>query len=100
MVLFKKEQRVLIAYASAMIFLCINNILVIVDISLELTGQRGPEFIHPTKSSVGALNSGYIGVNTAFFITPILSFYSTWFATVLLLQHYSTQKEGQNTGLL
>ncbi|MGA8564631.1 MAG: hypothetical protein WB587_07735 [Nitrososphaeraceae archaeon] len=44
-----------------------------------------------TKSSVGSLSTGYHIANTAYFITSILSFISTWFATVLLLQHYSTK---------
>ena len=29
--------------------------------------------------------------NLAYFITSVMSFVSTWFATVLLLQHYSTK---------
>ena len=78
-------------YAVAMIFLCMNNIVAIVDISFELTGQRAPNLIRPTKSSVGSLSTGYHIANTAYFITSILSFISTWFATVLLLQHYSTK---------
>ncbi|MFI5405837.1 MAG: hypothetical protein ACHQ1D_04910, partial [Nitrososphaerales archaeon] len=45
-----------------------------------------------TKSSVGSLSTGYHIANTAYFITSILSFISTWFATVLLLQYsYSTK---------
>lgn len=87
-----RRNKVLIAYALAMALLCINNILAILDISYELTGQRAPEYIHPTKSSVGAnVITGYIGLNTAYFITSVLSFISTWFATVLLLHHYSTK---------
>jgi hypothetical protein len=86
-----RRNKVLIAYAIAMVFLCMSNILAILDISYELTGQRAPEYIRPTKSSVGALTTGYIGLNTAYFITSVLSFISTWFATVLLLHHYSTK---------
>ena len=86
-----RRNKVLIMYAVAMIFLCMNNIVAIVDISFELTGQRAPNLIRPTKSSVGSLSTGYHIANTAYFITSILSFISTWFATVLLLQHYSTK---------
>jgi hypothetical protein len=71
--------------------LCINNILVIVNISSELTGQRGPNYIRPTKSSVGILTSADNIVNSAYFVTSVMSFIAIWFATVLLLQHYSTK---------
>ena len=50
-----RRNKVLIMYAVAMIFLCMNNIVAIVDISFELTGQRAPNLIRPTKSSVGSL---------------------------------------------
>jgi hypothetical protein len=86
-----RRNKVLIMYAIAMIFLCTNNIVAIVDISFELTGQRAPNLIRPTKSSVGSLTTGYHLANTAYFITSILSFISTWFATVLLLRHYSAK---------
>jgi hypothetical protein len=86
-----RRNKVLIMYAVAMIFLCMNNIVAIVDISFELTGQRAPNLIRPTKSSVGSLSTGYHIANTAYFITSILSFISTWFATVLLLRYYSAK---------
>jgi hypothetical protein len=88
---FTRRNKVLIAYAIAMIFLCTNNVLAIVDISYQLTGQRAPDYIRPSKSSVGKLTSAGNVVNSIYFITSILSFISTWFATVLLLQHYSTK---------
>jgi hypothetical protein len=88
---FTKRNKVLLAYAIAMILLCINNILVIVNISTELTGQRAPNYIRPTKSSVGILTSADNIVNSAYLVTSIMSFIAIWFATVLLLQHYSTK---------
>jgi hypothetical protein len=86
---FTRRNKVLLAYAVAMILLCTNYVLVIVDISYQLTGQRAPDYIRPTKSGVGKLTGSGNLVNSVYFITSLLSFISTWFATVLLLQHYS-----------
>jgi hypothetical protein len=88
---FTRRNKVLVAYAVAMIFLCTNNVLAIVDITYQLTGQRAPDYIRPAKSSVGKLTSSSNAVNYTYFITSILAFISTWFATVLLLQHYSNK---------
>lgn len=88
---YNRRNKVLIAYATAMILLCINNALVILDISTELAGQRAPDSIRPTKSSVGKLTSADNMVNSAYFATSVMSFIAIWFATVLLLQHYSTK---------
>jgi hypothetical protein len=86
---FARRNKVLLAYALAMIFLCINYVLVIVDISYQLSGPMAPDYIRPTKSSVGKLSGS--GFNSVYFITSLFSSISTWFATVLLLQHYSTK---------
>lgn len=86
-----RRNKVLLAYAAAMVFICANNFLTIVDISYELTGGRAPEFIRVTKSSLATLFDASNVFNDAYFITSILAFISTWFATVLLLQHYSAK---------
>ena len=81
----------LIAYALAMILLCINNALTIVDISYELFGGRAPDYIRAAKSSVSTIYLASNVFNLAYFITSVMSFVVTWFATVLLLRHYSTK---------
>jgi hypothetical protein len=86
-----RRNKILFAYAIAMLFLCINNIVSIIDISYELAGQRAPENIHPTKSSLSRVTSADNLVNSAYFITSLLGFISTWLATVLLLKHYSNK---------
>ena len=86
-----RGNKLLIAYALAMILLCINNALTIVDISYELLGGRAPDYIRAAKSSVSTIYLASNVFNLAYFITSVMSFVATWFATVLLLQHYSTK---------
>jgi hypothetical protein len=86
-----RRNKVVLAYGIAMILLCTNNVLTIVDISYELTGQRAPDYISATKSSVGRVFGASNIFNLAYFITSIFSFIATWFGTVLLLQHYSAK---------
>ena len=74
-----------------MILLCINNALTIVDISYELFGGRAPDYIRAAKSSVSTIYLASNVFNLAYFITSVMSFVVTWFATVLLLRHYSTK---------
>ena len=86
-----RRNKVLLTYAVAMIFLCINSFIVIADVTYELTGQRGPENIHPVKSSLSRITSADNLVNSAYLVTSMLAFISTWFATVLFLKHYSNK---------
>lgn len=86
-----RPNRMLIAYAIAMLLLCLTSALAIFDIMYELYGQRGPEFIRPTKNSVASIFLANNPINFAYFITSVLTFIFTWFATVLLLQHYSAK---------
>ena len=86
-----RGSKLLIAYALAMILLCINNALTIVDISYELLGGRAPDYIRASKSSVSTIYLASNVFNLAYFITSVMSFVVTWFATVLLLRHYSTK---------
>jgi len=85
-----KKNKVLVAYAIAMILLCMSSALSIVDISYEVT-IRAPEYIQPTKSSLATIWDASNLFNTTYFITSVLAFVSTWFATVLLLAHYSAK---------
>ena len=88
-----RRNKILIAYAIAMLFICTENIVSIIDISYGLT-SGAPTLVRITKSSVALLDSPtYISsiVNSAYFITSLLAFMSIWFATVLLLKHYSNK---------
>ena len=87
-----RRNKILIAYAIAMLFLCMENIVSIIDISYGLTISGAPTLVRITKSSVALLDAPtYIPsiVNSAYFVTSLLAFMSIWFATVLLLKHYS-----------
>lgn len=87
-----RRSGILVAYAIAMLFLCMYSIVSIIDISYGLT--HGPTKVGITKSSVASIASpSFISsmVNSAYFIISLLAFVSTWFATVLLLKHYSNK---------
>jgi hypothetical protein len=69
------------------------GIVSIFDISYGLT-HGGLTKVGITKSSVASIESlSFISsiVNSAYFIISLLAFISTWFATVLLLKHYSNK---------
>jgi hypothetical protein len=84
---------ILIAYAIAMLFLSMYSIVSIIDISYGLT-HGAATLVGITKSSVALIDTlSFISsiVNSAYFIISLLVFISTWFATVLLLKHYSSK---------
>jgi hypothetical protein len=84
---------ILIAYAIAMLFLCMYSIVSIIDISYGLT-HGAATLVGITKSSVALIDTlSFISsiINSAYFIISLLVFISTWFATVLLLKHYSNK---------
>jgi hypothetical protein len=89
-----RRNKILIAYAVAMLFLCMGSIVSIIDISYGLTIEGAPTLVRITKSGVASFDAPtYISsiVNSAYFIISLLAFISTWFATVLLLKHYSNK---------
>jgi hypothetical protein len=88
-----RRSAILIAYAIAMVFLCMYGIVSIIDMSYGLT-HGSPTNVGVTKSGVALIDApSYISsmVNSAYFIISLLAFISTWFATVLLLKHYSNK---------
>jgi len=88
-----RRNGILIAYAIAMLFLCTYSIVSIIDISFGLT-HGAAKLVGITKSSVANIDTlSFISsiVNSAYFIISLLVFISTWFATVLLLKHYSNK---------
>ena len=88
-----RRNGILIAYAIAMLFLCTYSIVSIIDISFGLT-HGAAKLVGITKSSVANIDTlSFISsiVNSSYFIISLLVFISTWFATVLLLKHYSNK---------
>ena len=89
-----RRNNILIAYAIAMVFLCMENIVSIIDISYGLSISGGPTNVRITKSSVALIGASYSIssiVLSVYFVTSLLAFISTWLATVLLLKHYSNK---------
>jgi hypothetical protein len=87
-----KRDFVIIAYALAMMTLSLNFVLTILYVTNELTRLGDTEYIQPLRSLVSTLTPSNMPLNSAFFITSLLSFIMTWFASVLLLRHYSRKK--------
>ena len=88
-----RRSAILITYAIAMLFLCMYGIVSIIDMSYGLT-HGSPTNVGVTKSGVALIDApSYISsmVNSSYFIISLLAFISTWFATVLLLKHYSNK---------
>lgn len=88
-----RRNLILITYAIAMLFLCMDSIMSIIDISYGLT-IGASALISITKSGVAMISAPSLlssTVNSAYFIISLLAFTSIWFATVLLLKHYSNK---------
>jgi hypothetical protein len=87
-----KRDFVIIAYAIAMMMLSLNFVITIFYVTNELARLGDTEYIQPLRSLVSTLTPTNMPLNYAFFITSLLSFILTWFASVLLLRHYSKKK--------
>jgi hypothetical protein len=87
-----KRNLVVITYAVAMVMLSLNFVFAILYVTNELTRLGDKEYIQPLKSLVSIVYEVNKPLNSAFFITSILSFILTWFASILLLRHYSKKK--------
>ena len=87
-----KRDFVIIAYSLAMMTLSLNFVLTILYVTNELTRLGDTEYIQPLRSLVSTLTPSNMPLNSAFFITSLLSFIMTWFASVFLLRHYSRKK--------
>lgn len=87
-----KRDFVIIAYAIAMMTLSLNFVITIFYVTNELARLGDTEYIQPLRSLVSTLTPTNMPLNYAFFITSLLSFILTWFASVLLLRHYPKKK--------
>lgn len=66
-----------------------NAVFALVYVTNQLIGVQGGPIIQPATTPVANFSSVYDIFNSAYFVTSILSFILTWFATVLLLRSYS-----------
>ena len=86
-----KRNAIVTSYAIAMAILSLNCLIATLYVTSELTGQRGVEYMRPLKSLVSIVNVQNEFLNSLYTATSIIAFLLTWFATVLLLRHYSTR---------
>jgi hypothetical protein len=83
------HSAVVLAYATAMMMICINAIFTLLYLTYQLTHSQRGSIIYPTLTPVANFASVYDIFNSGYVITSIISFILTWIATVLLLHSYS-----------
>jgi hypothetical protein len=85
---FKSNRNlVVLVYALAVLLLSTNAVFALAYMTFGLT--YAPSDIRPVKSLLGFLGIPGSILSPLYVITSILSFIFMWFATVLLLKHYS-----------
>ena len=79
---------VVLAYALATAMISINALITIIYTNNQFNLSQS-YFIRPVRSLTGTFTAPDVIVSSAYILTSVLSFILTWFATVLLLRHYS-----------
>jgi hypothetical protein len=83
------RNKVVLAYAIAMGVLSASGIFTVLYINNALSGQRDIEYIQSLKSPIAIVASVQNIFSSSYFVISVAAFILTWFATVLLLNHYS-----------
>jgi hypothetical protein len=78
-----------VAYTIAITMIALNSAFILLYLTQTL--RNSPEFIYPLRPSSNNTIVTYSAINTAYNVTSVLAFISMWFASVLLLRHYSTK---------
>lgn len=92
---FKSNHNaVVLAYAIATMMIASNAVFTLVYVTNQLIHVQGGQTIQPAITPVANYGSASDILNSVYFMTSILSFISTWTATVLLLNSY-TRKLGR-----
>jgi hypothetical protein len=78
-----------LAYALAMMMICINCIFTIFNVTSQISGAHSGSIIHPALTPVANYDRPYGIFNAGYVITSITSFILTWIATIILLHSYS-----------
>ncbi len=85
---FKSQRNpVVLAYALAISVLSINAGFTLLYVANELTAR--PTYVNSMRNPIMTFSSADSLFNSAYFVTLVLSFILTWFATVLILRHYT-----------
>ncbi len=80
---------VVLTYGLAIMGIAVNAIFTVLYVNKGLiSAERSSLMIYPDMILVANYTSVYDAVNSAYFITSVLSFILTWIATVLLLRSY------------
>lgn len=86
---FKSNHNaVVLAYYIAIMMIATNAVFTLVYVTNGLISAQRGVTIQPAIAPLASYGSVYDIINSAYFITSILSFILTWVATVLLLRSY------------
>ena len=66
-----------------------SGIFTVLYINNALSGQRDIEYIQSLKSPIAIVASVQNIFSSSYFVSSVTAFILTWFATILLLNHYS-----------
>jgi hypothetical protein len=83
------RNKVVLAYAIAMAVLAASGIFTVLYINNALSGQRDIEYIRAVRSPIAIVASVENIFSSSYFVSSVVAFILTWFATILLLNHYS-----------
>jgi hypothetical protein len=83
------RNRIVLAYAIAMGVLSISGVFTVLYINNALSGQRNIDYIQSLESPIAIVASTQNIFNSSYFASSVAAFILTWFATILLLNHYS-----------
>jgi hypothetical protein len=83
------RNKVVIAYGVSMAVLSISGVFTILYVTNALSGQRGIDYIRPLRSPLAIVASVENVFSSSYLISSVAGFIFTWFATILLLHHYS-----------
>lgn len=89
---FKSNHSVVVlAYALAIMMICINAIFTIFYVTNQVSGAHSEPMIHPALTPVANYDKYSDILDAVYVVTSILSFILTWVATVILLHSYSSK---------
>jgi hypothetical protein len=83
------KNKIVLAYAISMGVLSFSGIFTILYINNALSGQRDIAYIQSLKSPIAIVASIQNIFSSSYFVSSVAAFILTWFATILLLNHYS-----------
>jgi hypothetical protein len=77
-----------LAYAIAISTLSLNALIAVFYVMVELTDQRGLEYVKPSTNVVSIVSEQNKLLNSTYLVSSVVSFTMMWFATVMLTRQY------------